>query len=159
MTFSDLSRIVGCVFLLGIVACSSENEKTDAACSMLDTYDVEYIGHAAGRGFLRFKHFPQNENQWLFSIVIPDPSSEKNPPLVSVDGIGACNFGVFEGQFSSGKTNRSHIQMVGGSLIGVFPEAGSISPFGRWVILLHDSEKNKRYEFGGYWDTSRRLFK
>lgn len=150
--------VTSCMSLSIISACNSELKPThnlaeqNLACDLKPIYNVQYIGHAFGRGSIGFSENVEKPNSVNYNVSVF--TSQNSTPDISIKGIAQCLDGVVTGQFGGGTASKSSISILGGNFEGIFQHRNIDQPFGRWEIKLFDSEKKKNYDLKGYWQES-----
>lgn len=137
-----------CFFIAG---CGNKGSHSDIECHLDTSYRVQYIGEAFGYGTISIERIMDGSSSHKFTIVVED-ALNTNEPVIAIEGMAQCRSGVLAGEFASGKTNRASVKMLGGRFVGVFNSEGVTKPFGRWNLKLHDSGRDKSYDFGGFWE-------
>lgn len=152
----SLLSLIGLTSCLLLSACGEDTNSslvtTTLACNLKPIYDVQYIGHAFGKGSITFSENAEKPNSLNYAVSVY--TSQKSTPDISIKGVAQCVNGVVTGQFGGGQASKASLSILGGNFEGIFQHRNIAQPFGRWEIQLFDSEKQKNYDLKGYWQES-----
>lgn len=143
-----INTILFIVSTLALSACDLAIDTRQSACHLKPDYDVQYIGHAFGKGFIQFQA-GEDERTMNYAIHVIAPGSSE--PNIVIKGIAQCQNGVVSGKFGGGPTSKAELSVLGGKFEGIFNHSDIETPFGRWNIALYDAIKEKNYDLSGYW--------
>lgn len=139
------------LFILSLIVlgCKSQLNSSSSSCHLSDSYAVDYLGHAFGKGRIEFSPSTEDPNAFAYIVSVFSPGSDT--PNIAIKGVAQCQAGIVTGNFGAGTSSKPELSVLGGRFEGIFNHPAIEKPFGRWEIALYDAKKNKNYNLSGYW--------
>ena len=122
--------IISIIFTLSAAGCSQRITTAYSCAEHSGAYNVEYVGHAIGKGQLALSTVSEREEIIEGKLTLWDETG--TDATFELTGPGSCEQGIVTLRFGAGDHPDSRVRILGGTATIVTPRGRVESLFGTW---------------------------